>query len=72
MKLWVEIRSFLFDKVFKNKNPEWLRDFFIRKLIIINYLINSIFCASSALMLSKKPCSFIHSSLNTLLIYLEP
>lgn len=34
----------------------------------VYYLINSIFWVSSILILSKNPCSLIHSSLNTLLM----
>ena len=54
----------------KQKNPNLsIGIFFISK---INYLIISIFKASSWFTESKKPCSFIQSSLNTLLMYLEP
>ena len=45
------------------------RDFLFK---VEYYLICSTFCTSSIFTLSKKPCSLIHSSENTLLIYREP
>mgnify|MGYP006363281169 CR=1 FL=1 len=51
----------------KSQSFNW--DFYISKS---DYLIISIFNAASWFTESKKPCSLIQSSLNTLLMYLEP